>query len=96
MGIQAGAVMVVCAAALVALVTPAAADVCRWKDANGVIHFAQRCDPNIRAERRWHGGTPGYRGGAQTSPSGPALTERDVVRAPVNAGTAPVGGPRTP
>ena len=87
MGTRLRAVVVVCAAMLAA---PVAADVCRWTDAKGVIHFAQRCDPNTRAERRWHGGTRTYRAGAQALARAPALTQRDVVRAPVNNPAVPV------
>lgn len=69
---------------LAALAAPVGADVCRWTDSAGVIHFSQRCDPNIPAQRRWHGGTRTFREGAveKGSPR-PALTERAVVRAPL-------------
>lgn len=74
---------------VLAMSAPVAADVCRWTDADGVIHFAQRCDPNTRAERRWHGGTRSYRGGDAVAARGPVLTEREVIRAPANVGDVP-------
>lgn len=73
---------------LAALAAPAGADVCRWTDAAGVIHFSQRCDPNTPAQRRWHGGTRTFREGSGEQGGQkslrPALTERSVVRAPIN------------
>jgi hypothetical protein len=73
---------------------PVAADVCRWTDDRGVIHFSQRCDPNQTAVRRWHGGTTPL--GARAAPASagagtftlsvtttPALQERTAAGDPV-------------
>lgn len=75
---------------LVALAAPASADVCRWTDSAGVIHFAQRCDPNTPAQRRWRGGTRTFAEGSTEQKSlRPTLTERSVLRAPLNPPHAP-------
>lgn len=62
---------------------PATADVCRWTDARGVIHFSQRCDPNQKAEQRWQGGTGSARERAPQANPGGAAFSLSVTTTPV-------------